>query len=599
VTIAYDVLGAWLDAFRPPPIMLPSEFAEAYIRLPESANAIPGPLKLTRYQAGMIDSFADPKIETIVMCMSAQVGKSLAADVVVGYVIKCAPGPMLHVSPSAAKSEDYVRDRLDPLIAASPGLRNIIGGGRKGGGDSLTHKLFAGGSLNFASSFMADSLAARAIRFLVLDEIDRFAISAGTEGDPVALAIKRTRTFANRKIVLVSTPTSRIGSRIASWYERGDKRRWFVPCPECKHFDHISFERLIWKTGDAAGARLVCMECGHHANEVERRKMIELGEWRATAVGESGVASYHINELASPFSSLQSVAKQSDDAVTPEQKRTFHNVCLGETFDSSTEIELNASELQARAEPISEPYDQHIEAITCGVDVQGNRLEATYLALHRNKTASVLNHIVLNGDTSAPQVWADLDEALGATFALRDGRRLPISATGIDSGFSTDQVVSFVLSQRRKSRRVYAIKGVAGFDRPAIKEGSKIKGNMRVMLIGVDGLKLSIAKRLAMVELGPGYIRLPDHVDSEYFEQLAAEELRVKQVRGFARYEFFKTAARNEALDALVYAVAMTTLPNIVRQQTPTAPKQSVASMAARLNALSNNRSQPKDISYV
>ena len=598
--IDLNILGRWLDALKPPPVMLPSEFAERHLRLPAAANAIPGALKLTRYQTGMVDAFVDPKIDTVVMCCSAQVGKSLAVDALVGYVMKCAPGPALHVSPTTARAEDWVRDRLDPLIAASPHLRALIGGGRKGGGDSLSHKMFAGGSLNLASSYKSDDLAARAIRYVFLDEVDRFAASAGTEGDPVALAIKRTRTFANRRIVLVSTPTSRIGSRIGAWYVRGDQRRWFVPCPECNAFDHIKFENLIWKTGEASGARLVCMACGHHADEVERRKMVELGEWRATAKGEPGIASYHINELSSPFSSLASVAQQSDDAITPEQKRTFHNVCLGETFDAGTEIELNASELEERSETISAPYDIGIAAITAGVDVQGNRLEATFLAIHRDKTASGLNHIVLPGDTSAPQVWADLDEALGTTFRLRDGRRLPVAATAIDSGFSTDQVVAFVLSQRRKSRRVFAIKGVSGFDRPAIKEGSKIKGNMRVMLIGVDGLKLSVAKRLAMLDLGPGYIRLPSHLDSEYFEQLAAEELRIKLVRGFAQHAFHKTAARNEALDALVYAVAMSNLPNLTVAPKPTIPKQSVASMAAQLNALSNvSAKQPKDITYV
>jgi phage terminase large subunit GpA-like protein len=586
--IAFDILGRWLDAFKPPPQMLPSEFAEAHLLLPASANAIPGPLRLTKYQKGIVNTFADQAIETIVLCCSAQVGKSLAVDSLVGNVIACAPGPCLHVSPTTARAEDWVRDRLDPLIAASPALRALVGGGRKGGGDSLSHKIFPGGSLSLASSFKADDLAARAIRYLFLDEIDRFAASAGTEGDPVALAIKRTRTFANRKMVLVSTPTSRIGSRIAAWFERGDQRRWFVPCPECNVFDFIKFENLIWKVGRPQDARLVCMACGHHAYETERRRMIEAGEWRATATGEPGLASFHINELASPFSSLASVAQQSEEAVTPEQKRTFHNVCLGETFDSSTEIELNASELQARAQPIGEPFDPDIEAVTCGVDVQGNRIEATFFASHRDKTASVLNHIVLEGDTSAPAVWSELDDALGQTFDLRDGRRLSISATGVDSGFSSDQVYSFVISQRRKQRRTFALKGVAGFDRPALKEGAKVKGQMRVMIIGVDGLKLSIAKRLGLPELGPGYIRLPDHVDSEYFEQLAAEELRVKQVRGFARYEFFKTYKRNEALDALVYAIAISTLPNIVQPQKPAAPKQSVAAMAAQLHALSN-----------
>ena len=594
------LVGAAFESFQPPPLLTPSEFAEQQLYLPASSNAISGPLRLTSYQRGMLDAFADPKIHTLVMCMSSQVGKSLTVDALVGYVIACAPGPILHVSPTNARAEDWVRDRFDPLIKSSPSLRALIGGGRKGGGDSLSHKMFPGGSLNLASSFQPDTLAARAIRYVFLDEVDRFAASAGLEGDPVMLAIKRTRTFDNRKIVLVSTPTSRIGSRISKWFERGDQRRWHVACPDCGDSAPLAFENLKWCEGRPESAHLVCAECGCVHDEQSRRRMIEGGAWVATATGEPGVASFHISELASPFSSLESVARQYDDADTPDKKRVFYNTALGETFDSSTEIELDASALQARSETITAPYPANILGVTVGVDIQNDRYEATFLAHHADATYSVINHVVCAGDTSAPQVWSDLDTVLGATFALQDGRVLPVAAIAIDSGFSSDNVYAFVLSQRRKSRRCFATKGVSGFDRAAIKEGSKVKGNMRVQLVGVDGLKLTVTKRLG-IESGPGLIRLPNHLDSAYFHQLASEELRIKEVRGFARYEWHKTNRLNEALDALVYATALASLPNIFTASRPAQanepPRKSIAEQAAALNALHNGAPQ-RNISY-
>ena len=596
------LVGAALSPFQPPPLLTPSQFAEQQLYLPASSNAISGPLRLTAYQRGMLDAFADPKIHTLVMCCSAQVGKSLTVDALVGYVIACAPGPILHVSPTAARAEEWVRDRLDPLVKASPALRALIGGGRKGGGDSLTHKMFGGGSLNLASSFQPDTLAARAIRYVFLDEVDRFAASAGTEGDPVALAIKRTRTFDNRKIVLVSTPTSRIGSRISNWFSRGDQRRWHVTCPDCGDAAPIAFENLHWDEGAPDTAHLTCAECGCLHDEQARRRMVEGGQWKSTAVGEPGIASFHINELASPFSSLASVARQYEQADTPDKKRVFYNTALGETFDSSTEIELDASALQARAETITTPYSVDTLGVTAGVDVQGNRIEATFLAHHADATFSVLNHVVLLGDTSAPQVWGDLDHALGATFALADGRVLPIAAIAVDSGFSSDNVLSFVLSQRRKSRRCFAIKGISGFEKPVIKEGAKVKGNMRLQLVGVDSLKLTLTKRLG-IESGPGHIRLPDHLDSAYFDQLASEELRIREVRGFARYEWHKTNRANEALDALVYATALASLPNIFTasrppSSTPEPPRKSIAEQAKLLNEIHNGANQQRNISY-
>jgi phage terminase large subunit GpA-like protein len=84
--------------------------------------------------------------------------------------------------------------------------------------------------------------------------------------------------------------------------------------------------------------------------------MIEHGRWEATATGEPGVRSYHLNELASKFSTLESVAQQAEDAKTPEQKQAFYNTTLAQVYDAGTEVELSSSELQQRAEPIMQPY---------------------------------------------------------------------------------------------------------------------------------------------------------------------------------------------------------------------------------------------------
>src|SRR6202043_3848427 len=115
------------------------------------------------------------------------------------HSIACAPGPMLHVSPTGARSEEFVRDRFDPLVGSSATLRALVGAGQDtrkgstGSANSLASKSFPGGQLSFASSHKPDELAARAIKFLFLDEVARFAQSAGIEGDPIVLALKRTK----------------------------------------------------------------------------------------------------------------------------------------------------------------------------------------------------------------------------------------------------------------------------------------------------------------------------------------------------------------------------------------------------------------------
>lgn len=588
---------SWVGAFAPPPKIAPSSFAESEILLPGSANAIPGPLRLAPYQRELVDAIADDEIEVVVMMLSSQTGKSISIDAQLGYCIACEPGPMLHVSPTGSRSEDFVRDRFDPLVAASPSLRAVIGKGQdtrkgsSGGTNSIASKSFPGGQLNFASSHKPDELAARAIKFLFLDEIDRFATSAGVEGDPIGLAIKRTKTFEGkgRRIVIVSTPTTRMGSRINQHYLRGDQRKFKVTCPDCGYCAPLAFENLKWEEGKPSTAHLVCEECGVIHTEAQRRDMIEGGKWEATAIGEPGVRSYHLNELASKFSTLQSVAQQYEDAKTPEQKQAFYNTTLAQVYDAGTEVDLSSSELQQRAEPITAPYPASILYLTAGCDVQSDRIECTILAVHSDETRSVLNHIKLMGDTSGGAVWQQLDTVLGTTFPLRDGRQLPIRVTAVDLGFSADQVMKFVHAQRRKQRATFAVKGASGFDRMPLARGGKLKGQMQLYIVGVDAVKHATQKHLAMQEIGPGFIRLPDHLGPEYFEGLASEELRVRTVRGVPRYEYHRTVRQNEPLDCLVYASAIARMVTVQPTTTPAKPEKSLKELAARVTAALNS----------
>jgi phage terminase large subunit GpA-like protein len=596
--MTYDAQLAlsWLRAFRPPPAIAPSAFAESEIILPSSANAIPGPLRLASYQRELVDAVAADDVEIIVFMLSSQVGKSLSVDAQLMHSIACAPGPMLHVSPTGARSEEFVRDRFDPLVGSSPTLRKLIGTGQNtrkgstGGANSLASKSFPGGQLNFASSHKPDELAARAIKYLFLDEVDRFAQSAGIEGCPIQLALKRTKTFEGkgRRIIIVSTPTSRTASRINEYYLRGDQRKFFTDCPDCGHAAPFAFENLKWEDGKPDTAHLVCEDCGVVIDEAKRRAMLETGRWQATAVGEPNVRSYHLNELASRFSTMESVARQFENAKTPLQKQAFYNTALAQVYDAGTEVELTSSELAARAEPIAAPYAANIQFVTAGVDVQSNRLEATFLAHHADGTSSVLDHMKLMGDSSGDSVWHALDTALGTTFPLSNGKSLGVIATAVDSGFNADQVTAFVNMQRRKARKCYAVKGRSGFDQPALKWGGLLKGVLKILLVGVDGVKLTVQKHLAMQTIGPGYVRLPDHLPPEYFEGLAAEELRVKIMKGAPRYEYHRTYRFNEPLDCLVYAKAIAQwVPKVAL--TPPPPAPSIKELAAKLNATHNS----------
>lgn len=586
----------WLRALAPPPIVAPTVFAESEIILPASANARPGPLRLYAYQREPIEAIADDEAEIIVLMLASQTGKSTVINAIMGHCIAAAPGPMLHVSPTGPNAEKFVRERLDPLIASSPALRALIGKGdatrrgSSGGVNSVSLKTFPGGSLAFASSFKPDELAARAIKYLFLDEVDRYASSAGVEGDPVELAIKRTKTYEGlgRKIIIVSTPTTRMGSRIGAWYARGDQRRFHVKCPDCDHSGPLAFECLKWTEGKPDTAHLACEECGVVIDEPKRRAMIADGKWVATATGERGIRSYHLDELSSLFSTMAAVAQQFDAAKTPEKKQSFYNTTLARVYDAGTEVELSASELEQRAERIVPPYNSNIQYVTCGIDVQSDRLECTFLAKHSDETFSVLNHLKLPGDTTGDAVWSELDHALGTVFPLADGRSLSLEVIAIDKNFSADQALKFVHAQRRKSRRIVPVIGRADFGRPSLTPSRTSRGHTRHFIVGVDMVKHALQKRLTMEEMGPGYIRLPDHLPPEYFEGLASEELRVKTIKGTPIYYHHRVVRKNEPFDCLVYATAIAGVVNVQATTAPATPGPSIRELAAKLNAAHN-----------
>ncbi|MCK1611039.1 MULTISPECIES: terminase gpA endonuclease subunit [unclassified Bradyrhizobium] len=592
--------SAMLDALRPPPMTSPSEFAEANIRLPSNAAARPGPLRLAPYQIEPLNHFADDDADVVVLEWAAQTGKSTIVNALLGHTIGCNPGPTLHVSPTGDRAKEFVRERLDPIIASSPALRALVGTGNgtkkgsAGGTDSTALKTFPGGLIAFASSHKKDELAARAIKCLLLDETDRFVAAIPGEGDPVSLALKRTKTFEDngRRVLLVSTPTTRMGSRIDAWFKRGDQRRWYIKCTDCDHESPLDFADIRWTPGQPDTAYHACPECGVAHDERQRRTMVECGRWVATATGEKGIRSYHLTELSSIFSTMASVVRQFEAAVTPEEKQTFYNTTLAQAYDASTEVELSASELQQRAEKIAPPYAPNLVFISAGVDVQSDRLECTFLGHHADQTLSVLNHLKLPGDTSGDAVWQTLDAAMASTFLTTDGRTMPVLIQAVDSGFNADQVVKFVLSQRRRSRAAYAVKGKEGFDRMPLAAGGRLKGQMKLLLVGVDAVKLAVQKALAIDNPSPGYIRLPDHLDEDYFAGLASEQLHSRVVRGAPRYAYHRTVRRNEPLDCLVYAWAIARHPHVQTAiNKPPASAQpklsSIQESARRLAALS------------
>lgn len=510
-----------------------------------------------------MDAISDRTVETVVVMSSAQVGKTEILNNIVGYHMHHDPAPMLLVQPTLEMAEAWSKDRLAPMIRDTEVLQGLVKDPRsRDSGNTLLHKLFPGGHITMAGSNAPASLASRPIRVVLCDEVDRYPASAGTEGDPVNLAKKRTTTFWNRKIILTSTPTVKGKSRIESAYEQSDQRRYFVPCPHCEQKQALKWGRVQWPEGEPEKALYHCEHCGAAIEDGEKQWMLLNGEWRATAPFKGSVG-FHLSELYSPWVSFGRMACGFIEAKgNPETLKTWVNTSLGETWETSGE-KVEADDLIRRKENWGSAAPEDVLLITAGIDVQADRLEVELVGWGVGEESWSLHYEVIAGDPAKPEPWKELDDLLMAGWPNTFGETLPVASAAIDSGgHHTQEVYGFCIS--RLQRRVYPIKGVAGTGRPIVGKPS-MANRFKVPLysIGVDTAKERLMHRLRITEPGAGYCHFPAHYEMEHFKQLTAEVQVVRFHRGFPTQVWEKRQPRNEALDCRVYAMAALGMLNV------------------------------------
>lgn len=506
-----------------------------------------------------MDAYTDKEVDEIIVMKSAQVGATEILNNIVGYIIDQNPGPVLLLQPTLEMAQTWSKDRLAPMLRDTPVLQNKINDTKsRTSGNTILHKSYAGGHITMAGANSPASLASRPIRDVLCDEVDRYPASAGTEGDPVNLAKKRTTTFHGSKIVLVSTPTVKGSSRIEMAYEESFKGKYHVPCPHCGEFQTLKWEQVQWE--DDKQAYYVCEENGCVIEEQAKIKMVLAGEWRFE--GEfKGKVGFHINELYSSWRTWQQVANEFLSAKNnPETLKTWVNTSLGETWEDSGE-KTDPHALYERREEYDLPVE--VKVLTIGVDVQGDRLEYEIVGWGTGKENWGIKYGILMGDPDHKEVWSDLTKVLTADYPNDNGTPLNISSGCIDSGGHHTQIV-YDYCATRPIQRFYAIKGMGGEGR-AIVNPRDIIGyphKRKVIPVGVDTAKATMMGSLNQIEVGEGYSHFPMEYDLEFFHQITAEKVVTKFVKGFPRREWVKIRARNEAIDNRAYNYAALNLLN-------------------------------------
>ena len=282
---AAEIERAWREGLTPDPLLTVSEWSDRHRMLSSKASAEPGRWRTSRtpYLKAIMDCLSPTSpVERVVFMKAAQLGATEMGSNWIGYVIHHAPGPMMAVWPTVEMAKRNSKQRIDPLIEESSALAELIAPARsRDSGNTILAKEFRGGVLVMTGANSAVGLRSMPVRYLFLDEVDGYPLDVEGEGDAISLAEARTRTFARRKIFIVSTPTISGASAIEREYEASDQRRYFVPCPHCSHRQWLRFEQLRWDKGQPETAAYICESCDTAIAEHHKTWMLEHGEWRA------------------------------------------------------------------------------------------------------------------------------------------------------------------------------------------------------------------------------------------------------------------------------------------------------------------------------
>ena len=564
----------FLDGLRPEEPLTVSEWADRYRKLSSKASAEPGPWRTNRtpYLREPMDCLSSSSpVQRVVMMFAAQTGKTEAGSNWLGYVIDHAPGPMLCVQPTVEMAKRLSKQRLESMITDTPCLAAKIAPARaRDSGNTMFSKEFSGGIMLLTGANSATGLRSAPCRYLFADEVDAFPSDVDGEGDPVALAERRTTTFARRKILLTSTPTVKDFSRIETEYLRSDQRRFYVPCPSCSGMQWLQWPRLKWDAKRPEEVQYQCEHCNERFKENHKPAMLAAGEWRATAPSNGKTAGFQLSGLYSPLGwcsweqLVEDFLRAKSDAPA---LKVFVNTRLAETWEEDYAAAVSADGLMAkRLAYESGTCPDGVVLLTCGVDVQDNRLAVSVWGWGEGETGWMVWHQELMGDPTQTEVWAQLDQVLVTDWPTVAGKVLKVSQVAVDSGgHCTHEVYRYVRDRVRQN--VVAIKGSSRRNSPAVGKGNKVdvswqgrvlKRGVTLYQLGTDTIKTTLFGRLRHNETGGvGTLYFGMGADDEYFRQLTSERQALRYHRGFPIREWVKKAGdRNEALDCVVYAYA-------------------------------------------
>lgn len=557
-------------------------------------SAEPGAFNSRRapWVVAITEAVADPVYSSVVAVMGSQMSKTDGVILnSIGWQLDDDPQPILYIGPTQKNTESISTDRVSKMIRSVPSLFDGLAKGKK---DKITEKYINGVRLGFGWAGSATELASHPAAKVFIDERDRMG-DVGGEGDVNTLADARTATY-DGCVVTTSTPlvgdvepyihpetgmehwkhSDSVSSPTWALWQEGSKHEWALPCPECREYFIPRFKLLWWPKDSSPNAafksaRLTCPSCDAHIENSQKEKMNSRGVFVAPGqkviadsdgaeqaiivnddgsqsfVGfgsylppseRTGSVSFWVSGLCSPWRTFGHRARTFLNAVASgEQGRVQAAINTG--FGELYRVSGDAPSWEVVAN-LREPYafdtvPDDVQVVTCGVDVQKDRLIYVIRGWGAHWSSWLIRHGEIYGETEHDQVWNDLAKLLTAPVG-----QFRISRMVIDSGYRPgdkykrpdNQIYLFC---RRFNGFALASKGHETLDKPYkaakidVSVGGKIiKHGLQLWHLNSDYLKSWVHSRLEWPEDQPGRWHLSQDTTDDYCQQLVAEARSVK-----------------------------------------------------------------------
>ncbi|HBV2919017.1 TPA: phage terminase large subunit family protein, partial [Escherichia coli] len=575
----------------------------------------------------------------------ARTGKTIGLiDGWVIYNVICDPADMLIIQMTEEKAREHSKKRLARTFRVSPEVVSRLSPNKND--NNVYDRTFLAGNYLKIGWPSVNIMSSSDYKCVALTDYDRFPEDIDGEGDAFSLASKRTTTFMSSGMTLVESSPGRDvkdvkwrrtspheappTTGILSLYNRGDRRRWYWPCPHCGEYfqpcgDVVAgFRDIADPVLASEAAYIQCPSCSGRIMPEQKRELNGRGVWlrdgesinadgsRYGDPRRSRIASFWMEGPAAAYQTLSQLvyklltAEQEYETTGSEETlKTVINTDWGLPYLPRASMEQRKSELlEQRAEPVpSRSVPDGVNFLVATVDVQAGRhrrfvVQVTGYGSRGERWIIDRYNITqsLRGDSdgesqridpaSYPEDWdVLLTDVFHKSWPLASdpSQQMRLMAMAVDSGGEdgvTDNAYKFWRRCRRDGlgKRIYLFKGdsirrakliTRTFPDNTGRTGRRAQaaGDVPLWLLQTDALKDRVNNALWRDSPGPGYVHFPDWLGSWFYDELTYEE------RSSDGKWSKPGRGANEAFDLMVYAEALVILHGYEKIRWPDAPE--------------------------